>query len=139
MYLYPGSCAVQGKPSTTIHAGLFTEQEFYLMTYIAEFLLGKKPSMNYIPWPWFSLCSTAHYLDTSTSQGDYIITFLGLWELCFAEKTIFTSWPSFLLVSKMSEVQDTDVIDQVIDQEIINLELKIADLQQAIEATLNNR
>ena len=43
------------------------------------------------------------------------------------------------LVSKMSEVQDTDVIDQAIDQEIINLELKIVDLQQAIEATLNNR
>ena len=39
----------------------------------------------------------------------------------------------------MSEVQDTDVIDQAIDKEIINLELKIADLQQAIEATLNNR
>ena len=37
------------------------------------------------------------------------------------------------------QVQDTDVIDQAIDQEIINLELKIADLQQAIEATLNNR
>ena len=33
----------------------------------------------------------------------------------------------------------TDVIDQAIDQEIINLELKIADLEQAIEATLNNR
>ena len=39
----------------------------------------------------------------------------------------------------MSEVHDTHVIDQAIDQEIINLELKIADLQQAIEATLNNR
>ena len=39
----------------------------------------------------------------------------------------------------MSEVQDTDVIDQAIDQEIINLELKIAELEQAIEATLNNR
>ena len=39
----------------------------------------------------------------------------------------------------MSEVRDTDVTDQAMDQEIINLELKIADLQQAIEATLNNR
>ena len=39
----------------------------------------------------------------------------------------------------MSEVQNTDVINQAIDKEIINLELKIADLQQAIEATLNNR
>ena len=39
----------------------------------------------------------------------------------------------------MSEVQDTDLIGQAIDQEIINLELKIADLQQTIEATLNNR
>ena len=78
-------------------------------------------------------------LDTSTSQCNYIITFLGLWELCFARKTINTSQPSFSLVSKMSEVQDTDVIGQAIDQEIINLELKISDLQQAIEATLNNR
>ena len=43
------------------------------------------------------------YLDTSTSKADYIITFLGLWELCFAVKTIHTSWPSFSLVSKMSE------------------------------------
>ena len=39
----------------------------------------------------------------------------------------------------MSEVQNIDVIDQAIDQEIINLELNITDLQQAIEATLNNR
>ena len=43
------------------------------------------------------------YLDTSTSKADYIITFLGLWELCFAGKTIHTSWPSFSLVSKMSD------------------------------------
>ena len=43
------------------------------------------------------------YLDTSTPKTDYIITFLGLWELCFAWKTIHTSWPSFSLVSKMSE------------------------------------
>ena len=42
---------------------------------------------------------------------------------------MYTSWPTFSLVSKMYEVQDTDVIDQAIDQEIINLELKIADLQ----------
>ena len=33
----------------------------------------------------------------------------------------------------------SDVIDQAIDQEIINLELKIVDLQQAIETTLSNR
>ena len=78
-------------------------------------------------------------MDTSTSQGDYIITCLGLWELCFARKTKYTSWSSFSLVPKMSEVQDTDVIDQAVDQEIINLELKIVNLQQAIEATLNNR
>ena len=39
----------------------------------------------------------------------------------------------------MSEVQGLDVIDQAIDHEVINLELKIADLQEAIEATLNNR
>ena len=69
------------------------------------------------------------YLDTSTPKADYIITFLGFWELCFAGKTTYTSWPIFSLVSKMSEVQDTDVIDETIDQEIINL---------AIEATLNN-
>ena len=45
------------------------------------------------------------YLDTSTSQGDYIITFLELWELCFTGKTIHTSWPTFSLVSKMSEAR----------------------------------
>ena len=75
------------------------------------------------------------YLDTSTSQTDYTITFLGFWELCFARKTIYTSWPTFSLVSKMSEVQvqDTDMIDQAIDQEIINLELKI------VEFTTSNR
>ena len=39
----------------------------------------------------------------------------------------------------MSEVQDLDFMDEAIDQEIINLGLKIADLQEAIEATLNNR
>ena len=43
------------------------------------------------------------YLDKSTSKADYIITFLGLWELCFAGKTIHTFWPSFSLVSKMSD------------------------------------
>ena len=43
------------------------------------------------------------YLNTSTSKANYIITFLGLWELCFARKPIHTSWPSFSLVSKMSE------------------------------------
>ena len=96
--------------------------------------------MNCIPW--YMVSPVKHsYLDTSTSHADYIIAFLGFWELCFAGKTIYTSWPTFSLVSKMTEVQvqDTDVIDQAIDQEIINLELKIADLQQAIEATLNNR
>ena len=94
--------------------------------------------MNCIPW--YMVFPVQHsYLDTSTSKADYIIIFLGLWELYFAGKTIFASWPTFTLVSKMSEVQDTDVIDQAIDQEIINLELKIAELEQAIEATLNNR
>ena len=39
----------------------------------------------------------------------------------------------------MSEVQDVDVIDQAIDQEIISFELKIVDLQEAIEAILNSR
>ena len=39
----------------------------------------------------------------------------------------------------MSEVQDVDIIDQAIDQEIINFELKIVDLQEAIEAILNSR
>ena len=39
----------------------------------------------------------------------------------------------------MSEVQDVDVIDQATDKEIINLKLKITDLQEAIEATLNNK
>ena len=90
--------------------------------------------------PWYMVFPVQHnYLDASTSKVDYIITFLGLWKLCFASKTIYTSWPTFSLVSRMSEVQDTDVIDQAIDQKIINLELKIVDLQQAIEATLNNR
>ena len=43
------------------------------------------------------------YLDTSTSKADYIITFLGLWDLCFTWKTIHTSWPSFSLVSNVSD------------------------------------
>ena len=80
--------------------------------------------MNCIPW--YMVIPVQHsYLDTSTPKADYIITFLGLWELCFGGKTIYTTWPTFSLVSKMSGVQDTDVIDQAIDQEIINLELKI--------------
>ena len=58
--------------------------------------------MNCIPW--YMVITVQHsYLATSTSKADYIITFLGLWELCFAGKTIHTSWPSFSLVSKMSE------------------------------------
>ena len=52
-----------------------------------------------------------NYMDTSTSQGDHIITFLGLWELCFARKTIRTSWPTFSLVSKMSDnTQSRDIL-----------------------------
>ena len=39
----------------------------------------------------------------------------------------------------MSEVHEVDFIDQAIDHEIINLELKMVDLQDAIEVTLNNR
>ena len=58
--------------------------------------------MNCIPW-YMVLPAQHSYLDTSTSKADYIITFLGLWELCFAGKPIHTSWPSFSLVSKMSE------------------------------------
>ena len=60
------------------------------------------PSMNCTRW--YMVFPVQHsYLDTSTSKADYIITFLGLWELCSARKTIHTSWPSFSLVSKMSE------------------------------------
>ena len=58
--------------------------------------------MNCIPW--YMVFPVQHsYLDTSTLKADYIITFLGLWELCFARKTIHTSWPRFSLVSKMSD------------------------------------
>ena len=57
----------------------------------------------------------------------------------FCQETTYTFWPTLSLVSKMSAVQVTDVIDQAIDQEIINLELKMVDLQEAIKATLNNR
>ena len=58
--------------------------------------------MNCIPW--YMLFPVQHsYLDTSTSKANYIITFLGLWDLCFAGKTIYTSWASFSLVSRMLE------------------------------------
>ena len=67
-----------------------------------ELSTGIKPSMNCIPW--YMVFPVQHsYLDTSTSKVDYIIPFLGLWELYFARKTIHTSWPSFSLVSKMSD------------------------------------
>ena len=79
------------------------------------------------------------YLDTSTSKANYIFTFLGCWELCFVRKTSYTSCPSFSLVSKMSNQDDLDIINQAINQEILNLESKIADWQEAIEITLNNR
>ena len=49
------------------------------------------------------------YLDTSNSQGNYIITFLGLWELNFTGKTKYTSWPTFSLVSKMSEARQASL------------------------------
>ena len=78
-------------------------------------------------------------MDTSISKADYIITFLGLWELCFAWETTYTSWPSFSLPSKMSNEQNLDINNQAINQEILNLESKIADLQDAIEITLNSR
>ena len=71
-------------------------------------------------------------LDTSTSQCDYIITFLELWELCFARKTIYTSWPSFSLVSKVSE------IDDVINVEIVRLNVKISKIKQNINSLLLN-
>ena len=94
--------------------------------------------MNCIPWPWFSLCSTAPWIqvDLSVITSSLFLDFGS----CVLLGKPHTSWPSFSLVSKMSEVQDTKVIDQVIDQETgINLEPKIVDLQEAIEATLNNR
>ena len=73
------------------------------------------------------------FLDKSKSQADYIITFLGLWELCFARKTIYTSWPTFSLVSKMSE------IDDVINEEIVGLNVKISKIKQNINSLLLNR
>ena len=39
----------------------------------------------------------------------------------------------------MSNQEDLDVINQAINQEILNLESKIANLQEAIEITLNSR
>ena len=52
---------------------------------------------------------------------------------------MYTSWPTFSLVSKMSIQEDLDIINQAINQEILNLESEIADLQEAIEITLNSR
>ena len=52
---------------------------------------------------------------------------------------MFISWPTFSLVSKMSNQEDLDIINQAINQEILNFESKIANLQEAIEITLNNR
>ena len=88
--------------------------------------------MNFIPW--YMVFPVQHsYLDMSTSMADYIITFLGLWELCFAGKTIYTSWPTFSLVSKMSE------IDDVINEEIVRLNVKISTIKQNINSLLLNR
>ena len=39
----------------------------------------------------------------------------------------------------MSNEQDLDIINQAINQESLNLESKIADLQDAIQITLNSR
>ena len=88
--------------------------------------------MNCIPW--YMVFQEQHsYLDTSASNADYITTFLGLWELCFAGKTTYTSWPTFSLVSKMSE------IDDVINQEIVRLNVKISKIKQNINSLLLNR
>ena len=73
------------------------------------------------------------YLDTSTPMADYIIIFYGLWELCFVGKTMYTSWPTFSLVSKMSE------IDDVINEEIVRLNVKISKIKQNINSLLLNR
>ena len=45
----------------------------------------------------------------------------------------------FSLVSKMSNQENLDITNQVINQEILSWEFKIAELQEAIEITLNSR
>ena len=75
------------------------------------------------------------YLDTSTSKTDYIITFLGLWELCFARKTINTSWPTFSLVSKMSDnTQSRNILR--LKQLIIEKNREISELLEECESRI---
>ena len=61
----------------------------------------KNPNRNCIPWPWFSQCSSATWVQVLLRE----ITSSLFLELCFTGKTIHTSWPTFLLVSKMSEAR----------------------------------
>ena len=93
-------------PGNTIHAGLYAGWQFWLFDdiYICHQIVrivNRHKAQHELFQMVFPVQHS--YLDTCTSKADYIINFLGLWELCFARKTKHTSWPSFSLVSKMSE------------------------------------